>query len=186
MNIMRNLLITAVSLAVCSSPALAEENVNAAEFAFFGKLVELLPGSWEGAYANGTYDNPTGEWTPLRVDYYITSGGTAIVEDYLSSDESEIGMSTVYHLDNNDIRATHFCGAMNHPRMISRGFDADSETLYLDFVDVSNLKLPGDYHSRGIDLTVVSEDNVRILFRGLQDGEDSLRTFNLHRMRDDG
>jgi len=94
-------------------------------------------------------------------------------------------MTTVYHQDVNDIRATHFCGAMNHPRMISRAFDPETGTMRFGFVDVSNLKSPGDYHSREIELTVVDNDNVRVTFHGLEDGEESSRVFALSRLNED-
>ena len=156
--------------------------IPATQFEFFATLKDVLPGRWEGAYADGTFDDPTSEWTPLRVDYYLTAGGTAIIEDYLFGRGPGVGMSTVYHLDNNDIRATHFCGARNHPRMISRAFDADSQTLSLGFVDVANLAAPENYHSRSIDLRIVDENNVRVLFHGLENGSDSVRVFDLHRI----
>ena len=150
--------------------------------AFFDTLMETLPGRWAGRYADGSFDNPTSEWRPTRVDYYLTAGDTAIVENYLSRDESSVGMTTVYHLDNNDIRATHFCGARNHPRMITRGFDPESRTIAFGFVDVANLKTPDHYHSREIELTLVDEDNIRVTFFGLEDGQSNARVFALSRM----
>ena len=150
---------------------------------FFQTLRETYcPAQWEGEYANGTYENPTGEWSPLRVDYHLTAGDTAIVEDYVEVGGTDVYMSTVYHLDNNNIRATHFCGAMNHPRMISRSIDLDESQASFDFVDVANLRTPEDYHSRGIELRVVDADNVHVTFHGLEDGETSSRVFVLRRM----
>lgn len=149
---------------------------------FFADMVETLPGQWEGRFADGTYAEPTSEWRPIRVDYYVTSGGTALVENYRGSTDTAV-MTTVYHLDNNDIRATHFCGAMNHPRMVSRAFDPATRTLTLDFVDVANLKGSNDYHSRAIDISLVDEDNVHVTFFGLQDGDENSRVFALKRVR---
>jgi hypothetical protein len=159
---------------------------NESKLTFFDALADVLPGSWNGQYADGSFDNPTSEWQPTRVEYSLTSGGTAIVEDYLGHDEPVPYMTTVYHQDNNDIRATHFCGAQNHPRMISRAFDPESKTMIFGFVDVSNLKAPEDYHSREIELTIVDKDNVRVTFRGLEDGKESSRIFALSRMSDEG
>ncbi len=150
------------------------------ERVFFNKMLEVLPGNWQGKYADGTYENPTSDWQPIEVNYQITSGDTAIIENYVDGNESAI-MTTVYHLDNNDIRATHFCGAQNHPRMAGRVFDRSSNTLSLNFVDVSNLQTPADYHSRGIDLKIIDHDNVHVTFSGLENGEDSTRVFALTR-----
>lgn len=178
-----------ITLCLCA-PALAGESVGGSkaphpedQLAFFETLKETLPGRWEGQFADGSFDIPTSEWRPTRVDYYLSAGDTAIVENYLGRDESTVGMTTVYHLDNNDIRATHFCGAQNHPRMIARAFDPVTRTLALGFVDVTNLKAVDDYHSREIELTLVDEDNIRLTFFGLEDGERNSRVFALSRMR---
>ena len=149
---------------------------------FFATMVDTLPGRWEGQYANGSYDDPRGEWRPIIVEYEVSAGGTALVENYLTPDDSVI-MTTVYHQDNNDIRATHFCGAMNHPRMVTSGFDADRHTLSFDFVDVANLKSANDYHSRGIDVRLVDRDEVHVTFSGLEDGKESTRVFALERVK---
>lgn len=173
--------------ALSAQPALAantisEKAVDEVAVEFFATLRDVLPGNWEGEVADGTYGNTTSEWRPLRVDYHLTAGDTAIIEDYVTVGGTDVYMSTVYHLDNNDIRATHFCGAMNHPRMIARSVDLDESLARFDFVDVSNLKDPRDYHSRGLDLRVVDRDNVRVTFHGLQDGHTSSRVFVLRRM----
>ena len=49
------------------------------------------------------------------------------------------------------------------------------------FVDISNLKLPEDYHSRDIDLTIVDDDNIRLTFFGLTDGKRNSRVFAFSR-----
>ncbi len=174
-----------LSLGLSAVPAFAEKESTPTAYpdrrAFFETLIETLPGQWDAQYADGSYDNPTSEWRPTRVDYYVTSGGTALVENYVGSDES-VYMTTVYHLDNNDIRATHYCGARNHPSMVSRGFDADTRTLSLAFVGVSNLESPDAYHSRDIELSLVDEDNVHVTFFGLQDGKENSRVFALKRV----
>lgn len=171
-------------LSVADDSSSTDVTINS-DLSFFDTLVEVLPGVWDAQYANGSFDNPTSEWQPTRVEYSLTSGGTAIVEDYLNREGSVPYMTTVYHEDNNDIRATHFCGAQNHPRMISRTFDPASKTMIFGFVDVSNLKTSEDYHSREIELTVVDKNNIRVTFRGLEDGMQSSRVFAMSRT-DDG
>lgn len=183
-------ILTIACLLVCGVAAADEVDsanvTNESKLAFFDTLAEVLPGNWDAQYADGSFDNPTSEWQPTRVEYSLTSGGTAIVEDYMSQEGSVPYMTTVYHQDNNDIRATHFCGAQNHPRMISRTFDPESKTMVFGFVDVSNLKLPEDYHSRDIELTIVDKDNIRVTFHGLEDGTRNSRVFALSRMDGEG
>jgi len=173
-----------IGLSILAFPALAEGDSSPQAFpaqrAFFVSLVEILPGEWDVRYANGSYDNPTGEWRETRVKYSVTSGGTALIENYVNSDD-EAYMTTVYHLDNNDIRATHYCGAMNHPNMVSRAFDEKTRTLSLEFAGVSNLDTPDSYHSRDIELSLVDENNVHVTFYGLESGKKSSRVFAMTR-----
>lgn len=184
MQILKLLATAALGLGLWMTAAAAEtaseQLAYPSRHEFFATLLETLPGHWEGQFADGSYDEPTSEWRPTRVDYFATAGGTALVENYLGKDDSVI-MTTVYHLDNNDIRATHFCGARNHPRMVSRGYDAESQTISLGFVDVANLKSANDYHSRNIELSLVDEDTVHVTFFGLEMGEENSRVFALQR-----
>ncbi len=184
MQVSKWIMTGALTLSLSALPALAEDGSVPMAYpdrqAFFAALIETLPGRWDAQWADGLYENPTSEWRPTRVDYYVTSGGTALVENYLGSDDN-VYMTTVYHLDNNDIRATHYCGAKNHPSMISRGFNADTGTLTLGFVDVSNLESPDSYHSRDIELSLVDENNVHVTFFGLEEGEENSRVFALKR-----
>jgi len=184
--------LTCTWLFLCGTVSVGAEDLAPAgathdsKLAFFDTLAEVLPGSWEGQFADGSFDNPTSEWRPTRIKYYLTAGGTAIVEDYLPADGSDVTMTTVYHQDNNDIRATHFCGAMNHPRLISRTFDPESKTMVFGFVDIANLKSPADYHSRELELTIVDDDHIRLTFFGLTDGESNSRVFAYSRVNDQG
>ncbi len=184
MQVLKWIMTGVLALSLSALPALAEDGSVPMAYpdrqAFFAELIETLPGRWDAQWADGLYENPTSEWGSTRVDYYVTSGGTALVENYLNSEEN-VYMTTVYHLDSNDIRATHYCGAMNHPSMISRGFNADTGTLTLGFVDVSNLESPDSYHSRDIELSLVDENNVHVTFFGLEEGEENSRVFALKR-----
>src|SRR5512137_1642123 len=74
--------------------------------------LSALAGEWEGTY----------QWTGARSDhgtmgarYYVTGNGTSLVEDLVQ--EGKPTMTSVYHLDGNDLRVTHFCAAGNQPRL---------------------------------------------------------------------
>jgi len=184
MQVSKWVMTSVITLSLSELPAFADKGSVPMAYpdrqAFFAVLIDTLPGCWDAQFADGSYENPTSEWRPTRVDYYVTSGGTALVGNYLSSDDN-VYMTTVYHLDNNDIRATHYCGAKNHPSMVSRGFNADTGTLTLGFVDVSNLETPDSYHSRDIEFSLVDENNVHVTFFGLEEGEENSRLFALKR-----
>lgn len=72
--------------------------------------IKGLVGDWEGTFEwVGT--NRTGQ---MNAKYYLTGNGSAVVEDLISNGTPN--MTTVYHLDAADLRATHYCAAGNQPR----------------------------------------------------------------------
>ena len=152
----------------------------AAAQSIFKLMAETLPGKWQGAFADGTADNPTGEWTETSVEYVLTAGGTAIIENYVDK-EGRPYMTTVYHQDNNDLRATHFCGARNHPRMIARRISPEDKAVEFDFVDVTNLKTLDSYHSRELSLKILGKNSIVLTYTGLENGVSSARTFRFER-----
>jgi len=153
---------------------------SSAPSAYFSRLKEVMTGEWVGQYTNGTFSKP-GEWKPVRVEYRLTSNGTALVEDYLFGDSAVIGMTTVYHQDNDDLRLTHYCGASNHPSMIARELDADAQRVLFDFTSITNLKNAEDYHSRQMEVEIVASDHIKIQYRGLMEGEIRSQAYNLRR-----
>jgi hypothetical protein len=72
-------------------------------------LIKALVGDWQGSY----------EWIgknrkgPMNARYYLTGNGTAVVEDLIV--DGNANMTTVYHLDGTDLRATHYCAAGINP-----------------------------------------------------------------------
>src|SRR5205823_13833605 len=64
-------------------------------------IIKALVGDWQGSY----------EWIgknrkgPMNAKYYLTGDGTAVVEDLIV--DGNPNMTTVYHLDGADLRATH-------------------------------------------------------------------------------
>lgn len=136
--------------------------------AFFEIMAEVLTGAWEGQYASGTIENHS-EWKPIRIEYRLTANKTALIEDYII--DGDIGMTSVYHLDNNDLRLAHFCGIGNHPRMIAREYDASSRMVFFDFVDVTNHASPDTYHTRQAELMILSDNHIRINYVGLASGK---------------
>jgi hypothetical protein len=68
--------------------------------------IKTLVGDWEGTF----------QWIgtarkgQMNARYYLTGNGSAVVED-LTSDGKTPNMTTVYHLNGTELRATHYCGA---------------------------------------------------------------------------
>jgi hypothetical protein len=133
-----------------------------AEDAF--EKIKGLAGTWNVV---GTSDN---------VSFEVISGGSALVE------RGE-DMITVYHLDGNSVRLTHYCDAGNQPRLRASRFASPLTGLRFDFVDVTNLK-PGKVYINGLDIAWLEDGTVRETWSDHKsDGQDESFSFRLHRVQ---
>jgi len=103
--------------------------------AAFEKM-KSLAGHWEGS-------------TPgdgkLTADIEVTSGGNAVLERFQMIEGGKpMNMITMYYLDGDTLKLTHYCHAGNQPTMAAT-YDAAAGTLTFDFVGATNLK-PDDLH----------------------------------------
>jgi len=90
-------------------------------------------------------------------------------------------MSTAYHLDGDDQRLTHYCGAGNQPRMKAVSYEPGE--LLFGFLDVTNVSEPGAYYSRELEIDFVAADSVRLTYRGVKDGKLQTQVYDLTRVR---
>jgi len=103
--------------------------------AAFEKM-KSLAGHWEGS-------------TPgdgkLTADIEVTSGGNAVLERFQMIEGGKpMNMITMYYLDGDTLKLTHYCHAGNQPTMAAT-YDAAAGTLTFDFGGATNLK-PDDLH----------------------------------------
>lgn len=147
----------------------------------FRDLKRHLSGTWVGEFTNGTVENPA-EWHPVEVQYLLSANGSTIIENYFYGEANNPGMTTVYYPDGTDLQLTHYCGAQNHPRMKWVTYDEDTRTYGFQFLDITNLHSESDYHSRSLDLTIVSDKKIRITYSGEVSGRTAVQTYNLTRM----
>jgi len=172
------ILITAVALA---SPVRAQEEREsnaaavAAEFdgeAVFHQLKAKLVGNWKGVL------QPAGR--PVEATFYLSGNGSALVEDIRRLDK-DFRMLSVYHLDGNDIRATHFCSFQNQPRFRAASVSPDGRTIDFEFVDITNLARSGDRYTFKIVVSVIDDRHVSITYHGRDHGEEGSLTAELTR-----
>ncbi|WP_324805893.1 hypothetical protein SH584_07205 [Sphingomonas sp. LY29] len=101
----------ALSLALLAVPATAAAPVppaptaTAPADATFAAMKALV-GTWRNA------DNPA---SPLRIHFYLTAGGTVLVEDWRRGTQPH--SLTLYHRDGPRLIATHYCPQGNQPRL---------------------------------------------------------------------
>jgi hypothetical protein len=102
----------------------------------FEKLKSLV-GHWETDKTN---------MNKATLDLELTSGGTAVLERFHMVDNGKpVEMTTLYYLDGDQVKLTHYCMAGNQPTM--RGsYAPESKTITFDLVSISNLKSPDDGH----------------------------------------
>ncbi len=144
-----------------SAPAPAEtpESPGARMF----ERLKTLTGEWEGTFEWSR--GRTGSGT-LRVSYYLTGGGSALVENLVMGGVPT--MTTVYHLDGSELRMTHYCAARNQPRLKAVKFDEAQGSAEFALVDVTGVgpKNPGYVEAFLVRLLDADRLNLRFTFGG--------------------
>jgi hypothetical protein len=123
-----------------------------------GRLKGLV-GTWTGTAAGG----------PATVRYRLTGGGSAVVEEMFPGTAHE--MMSVYHLDGDDLRMTHYCAAGNQPRMkLDRAASSPVELVFA-FDGGSNLDPAKDAHMHEGRILLIDAGTVEGRWTGWNAGE---------------
>jgi len=125
--------------------------------------LKTLAGEWDGTFEWSGGRTGSGN---LRVTYSLTGGGSAIVEHLVMGGVPT--MTTVYHLDGNDLRMTHYCAARNQPRLRAVRFDEGQGSAEFTLVDVTGIgpKNPGHVQAFFVRLLDADRINLRFTFGG--------------------
>ncbi len=137
----------------------------------FDKL-KALAGEWTGKNAEGH---------PFTVTYEISSGGSILLEKMESSDEP--AMLTIYHMDNGDLRLTHYCSAGNQPRMRAVPLSPDAREISFEFVDATNLKGATGGYINSLTVTLQDDDHITQKWGWFGNGKQEYSTFHLTRVK---
>lgn len=129
--------------------------------------LKTLNGNWEGKASNGK---------DLKVTFRPTSGGTALMSEILGDED----MITMFHVDNNRVLATHYCGAGNQPRM-QANMSPDGKTITFTFVDATNLATPKSGHMNSLVITMPDADHHSEDWTFARDGKEMKEHFDLTR-----
>ena len=151
--------IAAAVLAFVVSPARGGGNGTTA----FEQL-KALTGHWE---------TPPSSKEKATLDLELTAGGTAVIERAQVSDAGKtIEMITLYYLDGEQLKLTHYCMAGNQPTM--RGtYAPDTKTLTFDFEAATNLKSPNDGHMHHAVYTFIDNDHFKTTWTFRKDQKDA-------------
>jgi hypothetical protein len=95
------------------------------------------------------------------LDLELTSGGTAVLERFhMINDGKPVEMTTLYYLDGDQLKLTHYCMAGNQPTMRAT-YAPETKTLTFDFESATNLKSPNDGHMHHAVYTFLDNDHFK-------------------------
>ncbi len=157
-------LVVGLGLLVASPAAVAESG------SVFEKF-KALAGEWEGQRSGGG---------SVKVSYQVLSGESAVVET-LTELAEEVTMVTVYHMDGNDVRMTHYCSAQNQPRMKASSVSRDAQVVSFEFIDVTNLARPTDGHMQNLEITFRDRNHITQKWTWRDNGRTTDNIFTLAR-----
>ncbi len=126
--------------------------------------LKKLAGTWD-SYLVGK------EGREAVISYHVTGGSAVVFEEFIGDTPAGVrDMATAYHLDVDDLIATHYCGIGNQPRMRAVSYDPDARLLRFDFWDITHLPDQDEYYTTNIELYFEDDDNVELRFRGTSEG----------------
>ena len=133
------------ALLVFAAAARAGNNGTAA----FEKM-KSLAGHWEGSAPGNA---------KLTADIEVPSGGNAVLERFQTIEGGKpMTMITMYYLDGDTLKLTHYCHAGNQPTMAAT-YDAAAGVITFDFVGATNLKAD-DLHMHHAVFTLVDANHL--------------------------
>ncbi len=107
------------------------------------------------------------------LDIELTSGGSALMEKFHMVDDGKpVEMITLYYLDGDQIKLTHYCEAKNQPTMAGT-YDPATKTIKFDFVSATNLKNPNDGHMHHAVYTFIDGDHFKTTWTFRKDQKDA-------------
>lgn len=162
MNHLRIMLTLATLLAI---PAFAQSDAKST----FDHL-KTLNGTWEGK-ANSD--------RPVKIVFRPTSSGSALMSEIVGDED----MVSMFHMDNNRVLMTHYCGAGNQPRMQASA-SPDGKTITFSFIDGTNMASPKAGHMDHLVISMPDADHHTEDWTFVQeDGKQMKEHFELARVK---
>jgi hypothetical protein len=116
------------------------------------------------------------------VIYKLTGAGSALMETQFPGSDHE--MVSVYHLDGEDLRMTHYCAMGNQPRVKLDRANSKPDELIFVFDGGTNLDPEKDMHIHGVKITFHEDGKVTSAWEGYVEGKKAMTTtFNLTRRK---
>jgi hypothetical protein len=126
--------------------------------------MKLLVGHWETDKSN------MGKAT---LDIELTGGGTALLERARVEENGKpVEMITLYYVDGDQLKLTHYCMAGNQPTMVA-SYTPETKTLKFDFASITNLKSPDAGYMHHAVYTLIDSDHFKTTWTFRKDQKDA-------------
>jgi len=135
-------------------------------------LLKSLVGEWEGSMNKG------GQVLPVTTTFRMVSDGSVLMNVLGAGTPHE--MVTMFHLDNSNLLATHYCAVHNQPRFRFVP-SPQANTVTFKFKDATNLASPTTPHMVGLKITFVNANHHDEDWTFLADGKEGTTRFSFHR-----
>jgi hypothetical protein len=137
--------------------------------------LKALAGDWEGSARKGGSDKAF----PTKATFKVVSNGSAVM--LVTDPGTPHEMVTMFHRDDDALLATHYCAAMNQPRLRAAA-GASASRVAFDFVDGTNLTaFPGRMQGLVLAMPDGAHHTQTWTYRG--DGKDSTMVFEMSRVK---
>jgi hypothetical protein len=134
---------------------------------------KALAGDWVAAD-----DGDMSKKGDLVARYHLTGGGSAVVEELFPGTPHE--MTTVYHLDGQDVVLTHYCMMGNQPQM--RAKPTSSSRVAFAFDGGTNIDPKHDEHMHTVSFDFVGANELRTEWIDFNGGKPE-KTAGFHLVR---
>jgi hypothetical protein len=171
MRIVRVSIAVLVFAAMASPQATKPAKQSTSPGVTFDKLKSLV-GEWEGNLNEG------GQQIPATTSFRLVSDGSALMNVLGGGTPHE--MVTMFHMDNSDLLATHYCAAHNQPRFRLVP-SSEPNVVTFDFKDATNLSSPTAPHMVGLKITFLDANHHYEDWTFLENGRKSTSRFDFHR-----
>ena len=146
--------------------------------AFFGTSHASAGGNAAAAFEQlkalvGHWETDKTAANQATLDLELTSGGTAVIEKFhLIEQGKPVEMITLYYLDSDQLKLTHYCMAGNQPTMAG-SYDPSTKTVKFDFVSATNMKSLNDGHMHSAVYTFIDNDHFKTRWTFKKDQKDA-------------
>jgi hypothetical protein len=138
--------------------------------------IAALAGQWSGTFEWSGARQASGE---LEASYEVTGNGTAVVEHLRMGGKPF--MTSVYHLDGQELRMTHFCAAGNQPRLRATDVNAAEGQASFEWIDITNVGPKNGGHVEAFSIRIAGDIELELVFVFAGAGSRAVETIRLQR-----